>query len=114
MTPTVNKAKKKNSYTTYACYLFLLALLALSSILLYPAYKEYKERSRELEKLQNELTELKKQRDLKAKLYNSLGTSPAAVEKVAREKYRMVKEGETVLLFAKDNAEEKKAKKSEL
>ena len=110
----INKPLKKKSFATYACYLILLIMLALSSILLWPAYREYRERSRELEKLQNELSELKKQRDSKAKLYNSLGNSPAAVEKVAREKYRMVKEGETILLFPKNESEEKKAKKNEL
>ena len=49
-----------------------------------------------------ELSKAQKQRDERLKTYNDLERDPQAVEKVAREKYRMVKEGETVLIFQQE------------
>ena len=100
-----NKKIRKTPFFTYLGYALLLLMLAVSTVLLLPAYREYKAQQKELAKLQKELAKNREERDAKLKIYNDLERNPKAVEKVAREKYRLVKEGETVLIF-KD--EEKK------
>lgn len=97
-----NKKNGKSSFFTYLGYALLLLMLAVSTILLWPAYREYKAHQKELAKLKAELSKAQKQRDERLKTYNSLERDPQAVEKVAREKYRMVKEGETVLIFQQE------------
>ena len=97
-----NKKNGKSSFFTYLGYALLLLMLAVSTILLWPAYREYKAHQKELAKLKAELSKAQKQRDERLKTYNDLERDPQAVEKVAREKYRMVKEGETVLIFQQE------------
>lgn len=97
-----NKKNGKSSFFTYLGYALLLLMLAVSTILLWPAYREYKAHQKELAKLKAELSKAQKQRDERLKAYNDLERDPQAVEKVAREKYRMVKEGETVLIFQQE------------
>ena len=77
-------------------------MLAVSTVLLWPAYREYKAHQKQLAKLKAELAKAREQRDSDIKAYNALENDPRAVEKVAREKYRLVKEGETVLFFSKE------------
>ena len=97
-----NKKNGKSSFFTYLGYALLLLMLAVSTILLWPAYRESKAHQKELAKLKAELSKAQKQRDERLKTYNDLERDPQAVEKVAREKYRMVKEGETVLIFQQE------------
>ena len=97
-----NKKNGKTSFFTYLGYALLLLMLAVSTVLLLPAYREYKAHQKELAKLKAELAKSREQRDARLKAYNDLERDPRAVEKVAREKYRMVKEGETVLIFRED------------
>ena len=97
-----NKKNGKSSFFTYLGYALLLLMLAVSTILLWPAYREYKAHQKELAKLKAELSKAQKQRDERLKTYNDLERDPQAVEKVAREKYRMVKAGETVLIFQQE------------
>ena len=97
-----NKKNGKSSFFTYLGYALLLLMLAVSTILLWPAYREYKAHQKELAKLKAELSKAQKQRDERLKAYNDLERDPQAVEKVAREKYRMVKAGETVLIFQQE------------
>lgn len=97
-----NKKKRNNAFLTYMCYALLLLMLIVSTVLLLPAYREYKAQQKELAKVQAELAKNREERAQKLKEYNDLERNPKAVEKVAREKFRMVKEGETVLIL-KDN-----------
>ena len=97
-----NKKNGKSSFFTYLGYALLLLMLAVSTILLWPAYREYKAHQKELAKLKAELSKAQKQRDERLKTYNDLERDPQTVEKVAREKYRMVKAGETVLIFQQE------------
>ena len=97
-----NKNNGKTSFLTYTCYTLLLLMLVASTILLLPAYREYKAQQKELARLRAELAETRRIRDEKHQNYKDLESDPKAVEKVAREKFKMVKEGETVLIF-KDN-----------
>ena len=97
-----NKKNAKSSFFTYLGYALLMLMLAVSTVLLWPAYREYKAHQKELARLKAELAKARGQRDARLKTYNDLERDPEAVEKVAREKYRMVKEGETVLIFHED------------
>ncbi|MBQ4313920.1 MAG: septum formation initiator family protein [Lentisphaeria bacterium] len=97
-----NKRNRKTPFFTYVGYALLLLMLAVSTVLLFPAYREYKAQQKQLAELKKELAKNKEERDAKLKMYNALERDPKAVEKVAREKYRLLKEGETVLIFRKD------------
>ena len=94
-----NTRKRKSVFLSYICYTLLLLMLAVCSILLWPVYREYTSQQKELNRLRAELDKLKEERNARRKTANALENSPAEVEKVAREKYRLVKEGETVLFF---------------
>ena len=100
-----NTKKRKSVFLSYICYTLLLLMLAVCSILLWPVYREYTSKKKELNRLRTELEKLKEERNEKRKTANALENSPQEVEKVAREKYRLVKDGETVLLF--NNGEKK-------
>lgn len=100
-----NKKIRNIPFFTYLGYALLLLMLAVSTVLLWPAYREYSAQQKELAKLKKELAKNREERDAKLKIYNDLERNPKAVEKVAREKYRLVKEGETVLIF--NDAEKK-------
>ena len=94
-----NTRKRKSVFLSYVCYTLLLLLLAVCSILLWPVYRDYTSQKKELGRLRAELEKLKEERNAKRRKANALESSPAAVEKVAREKYRLVKDGEAVLIF---------------
>ena len=94
-----NTRKRKSVFLSYVCYTLLLLLLAVCSILLWPVYRDYTSQKKELIRLRAELEKLKEERNEKRRKANALESSPAEVEKVAREKYRLVKDGETVLIF---------------
>lgn len=94
-----NTRKRKSVFLSYICYTLLLLMLAVCSILLWPVYREYTSQQKELIRLRAELDKLKEERNARRKTANALENSPAEVEKIAREKYRLVKEGETVLIF---------------
>ena len=84
----------------YLLTFFLLLLLAGAAVLLLlPSYRDYRAKKQESVKLEKELEELKSERDERLKEVNALKTSPAAVEKVARERYKQVRPGETVLTY---------------
>lgn len=93
---------KKHPYDFgYLLTFFLLLLLAAAAILLLlPSYRDYREKKRESAKLERDLETLKGERDERLREVNELRNSPAAVEKVAREKYSQVAPGETVMTYS--------------
>ena len=85
----------------YLLTFFLLLLLAGAAILLLlPSYRDYRAKKRESVKLERDLEALKGERDERLREVNELRNSPAAVEKVAREKYSQVAPGETVMTYS--------------
>jgi cell division protein FtsB len=83
-------------------YLFPVALLlalAAGGLLLLPVYRAKQKKQAELLRLQQIVDEKKAERNTRAQQTEALKNSPAAVEKVAREKYRFAREGETVLEY---------------
>ncbi len=79
-------------------YALLLFLLGAAAVLLVPMRKQLADDSREL----NRQRQIEESRRIEANKLesevNALQNDPDAVEKVAREKYGMTREGETVLM----------------
>ena len=92
---------RKHPYDSgyFVTFIMLLLLAAAAVLLLLPSYRDYRAKKQESLKLEKELEELKNERDERLKEVNELKTSPAAVEKVARERYKQVRPGETVLTY---------------
>ncbi len=80
-------------------FILLLLLAGAAVLLLLPSYRDYRAQKRQATELEGELERLRGERDERLKEVNALKTSPAAVEKVAREKYNQVRPGETVLTY---------------
>lgn len=80
-------------------FLLLLVLAGAAVLLLLPSYRDYRAKKQQSVKLEKELEEVKSERDDRLKEVNELKSSPAAVEKVARERYKQVRPGETVLTY---------------
>ena len=92
----------KNNSKSFGFYLFcLLVFLILlgAAILLLPVWKEFKNQENELVKLREEITSLKNERNEMLKKIADLEKSPDAVEKVAREKFKLVRPGDTVYVY---------------
>ena len=99
------RENKKHPYDFgYLLTFFLLLLLAGAAILLLlPSYRDYRAKKQESLKLDRDLEALKGERDERLREVNELRNSPAAVEKVARERYKRVRPGETVLVYPTTN-----------
>ena len=95
------RENKKHPYDFgYLLTFFLLLLLAGAAILLLlPSYRDYRAKKQESLKLERDLEALKGERDERLREVNELRHSPAAVEKVAREKYSQVGPDETVMTY---------------
>ncbi len=91
--------EKKKSIALYLFYLIVALLVASSAVLILPVYREYRKR-------QDVLFRLKEQMAMKTatciKLnqgVNDLKSSSAAIEKIAREKFSLCREGETIMRY---------------
>ena len=80
-------------------FLLLLLLAGAAVLLLLPSYRDYRAKKQQSLKMEKELEEIKNERDERLKEVNELKNSPAAIEKVARERYKQVRPGETVLTY---------------
>ena len=92
----------KNAATPWGFYLFCLLLFLIligAAVLLLPVWKEFKNQEHELAKLREEITSLKNERNEMLKKIADLEKSPDAVEKVAREKFKLVRPGDTVYVY---------------
>lgn len=94
---------EKKSLSTIIWVILAMAAIGFAVHLLYPVKKELKEKQSELQKQKAELHELKKQQIRQAKENQALKTSPAAVEKVAREEFNLVRQGESIVYYPKDS-----------
>ena len=91
--------KGKHEAKFFVWFAALLLLIALAVLLLLPVWREYRGRTRELARQEQEARVLRE--ELKEKLAETaaLENSPDAVEKVAREKYRLVRDNETIMTY---------------
>lgn len=94
-----NRMGAKKSPHSYLLYFLLCLIFLLALWLLWPTYRQYREKQHLLIREQEELARLQQQRNERNRLANELENSPEAIERVAREKFHMVKEGETVMVF---------------
>ena len=91
--------RKRRSAASFFWYFLLLLLLLGAALLLLPVSRDYQRRRAELERGRDQLAALKEERSLRVAEAAALENSPEAVERVARERFKLVKEGETVMLY---------------
>ena len=91
--------KKNNVHLSYMMF-FLLILIAVAALFfLLPVFRNYQQRQQELAEVNTKLDQRKTERAELHREVAGLQNSPEEVEKVAREKFGLVKEGETVLRY---------------
>ena len=91
--------KKNNPHTGYMMFFLLLLLVVAALVLLLPVFRKYQKRQAELVKVNTKLNTRKIERAELNQEVSGLQNSPAEIEKVAREKFKLVKEGETVMRY---------------
>lgn len=99
--------KKKQNFGVLWVFIILL-ILAAAALLLLPVWRDLRRRQEEQMTLQKQLAALKTERNKGRMEIQALKNSPEAVEKVAREKYRLVRKGETVMMVAPEQKSSKK------
>jgi len=99
MTGEYNLKTGKKPFAFYlVCFVVLLVLLG-AAVLLLPVLRDYRSTEIELARLKAELEKLKAERNERLAEVTALRNSPDAVEKVAREKFKLVRPGDTVLEY---------------
>jgi cell division protein FtsB len=100
------KAGNKNTLI-YFIYLVVFLLIVSAAVLLWPVYRKYRKKEMEVDKLREAAArETAETISLKRNVHGLI-VSPQAVEKVAREKFGLCKEGETVLRYDSNEAKKK-------
>ena len=97
---------KRNSFATFIWVFIILGAAAAALYWLWPIKKELRSKQKELQEAKNQLHLLRKKQTRKQQENHALKTSPAAIEKVAREELKMVNKNESVIYYPKD-AEQK-------
>ena len=76
-------------------------LLMVSATVIYPARLQYERQKEFYERTRAEADRVRAVRDSLQKEVSALQSSPMAIEKIARENFRLCKEGEIVLYYKK-------------
>lgn len=97
---------EKRSLATAVWVVIILIAAAIAAYWLLPIKKELRSRQKELQEAKNQLHQMRKKQTQKQQENHALKTSPAAIEKVAREELKMVNKNESVIYYPKD-AEQK-------
>ena len=92
----------KNSFATVVWGIIILAAAAAAIYWLFPIKKELHAKQAELKQAQEKLHTMRKKQTQKEQENQALKTSPAAIEKVAREELKMVNTNESVIYYPKD------------
>jgi cell division protein FtsL len=91
----------------YLLYAFFLVLTLAVSVMLFKSWKKLNKMKTRVSELESELQKKNIQYlELKQELFD-LTYNPHAVEKVAREKFKMAGEGETIYTFPEQKQERK-------
>ena len=80
-------------------YLLIVLLVAAAAVLLYPEYRKKQLVKMELAALENKKSLKVDEITRRQEEINALKNDPAEVEKVAREKFRLCRPGETVMTY---------------
>ena len=91
--------KKANSSKSYLLYLIIMLALLAGAALLLPVYRNYQKKQAELQALEKTLAEKQTESAELNRQVGALQTSPEAIEKVAREKFGLAREGETIYRY---------------
>ena len=97
---------EKRSLATALWVVIILIAAAIAAYWLLPIKKELRSKQKELQEAKNQLHQMRKKQTQKQQENHALRTSPAAIEKVAREELKMVNKNESVIYYPKD-AEQK-------
>ena len=89
----------KISIRSYLLPIAALLLVGAGLVLLIPVYRAKQKKQAELYRLRQTVAEKEAERNERARQTEALKNSPAAVETVAREKFRYAREGETLLEY---------------
>jgi len=93
------ESKRKSTVSTYLLLFVLALIFAAAAVLLLPVYRSYQKKQAELGSLTEQLND---KRDESARLKTDvadLRDSPAAIERVARERFGLAKDGERVIRY---------------
>ncbi len=91
--------KKTNGSKSYLLYLIIMLALLAGAALLLPVYRNYQKKQAELHALEKTLSEKQAESAELNREVGELQTSPEAVEKVAREKFGLARDGETIYRY---------------
>jgi cell division protein FtsL len=80
-------------------YLLLVLVLVVSGFLVLPAYRKYKRTKQEVVDLQAELDRKKEEYLTLQQEVHDLQHNASAIEKVAREQYRLCRDGEVIYIY---------------
>lgn len=89
--------KREVGYFFWFAAAVLVAAAAV--LLIFPVYREYRSNRSKLAEREERRSELRGELSEKLSEIHALENTPEAVEKVAREKYNLVRPGETVLTY---------------
>ena len=85
---------------TAVIYVLLVLVLIVSGILVLPAYRKYKNTKQEVVSLQADLDRVKAEYLTLQQEVHDLQHNASAVEKVAREKYHLCRDGEVIYIYS--------------
>lgn len=90
---------KKQKIVSAFFYIFAFSLLAFAAVLVWPVYRKYTRINEHVMELKEELSRKNDECAELNKLVHDLEHRPAAVERVAREKFGFCKDGEIILKY---------------
>ncbi|MDD2478771.1 MAG: septum formation initiator family protein [Victivallaceae bacterium] len=92
-------ASNRKKFILTMIYFLLILLFITAVLLIWPAYRDYDKQQKEVYILKEQASEKRRTRAELERDVRELETKPGAVEKVAREKFGLCEEGETVILY---------------
>lgn len=85
---------------TAVIYVLLVLVLIVSGILVLPAYRKYKQTKQDVISLRDDLDRVRAEYLTLQQEVHDLQHNAAAVEKVAREKYHLCRDGEVIYIYS--------------
>ncbi len=90
---------KRSRFLLSLFYFFLIIMGIIAALLIWPAYRDYRARQEEYYRFKELATDKRDKVNEIRRNVNALEDDPSAVEKVAREKFGLCEEGETVIIY---------------
>ena len=92
-------ASNRKKFVLTMIYFLLILLFITAVLLIWPAYRDYDKQRKEVYILKENASEKRRTRAELERDIKDLEHKPGAVEKVAREKFGLCEDGETVILY---------------